>query len=175
MTRKLTCLAGLVVALGMALGPAFAMFPVADLGRVGYQAELQYGSLTSGAGGAPGIGMSDYLIRSSSHADIEFFGNYLIVRGRYTDLTGSILPEVATGIHVHHDPALYHLNTRIGAVAHTGGADGTFEGAVYLTPEQQTMLAEGRLYLDIHTHALPQGELHGWIVAVEPPPTAARR
>lgn len=173
--RRLTLLAGLVVTI-MVFATAFAMVPSSDFGGAAYEVRLDYSTLTEEAWQAPGIGMGDFLYRGSSHADLEYIGNYLVVHGSYIGLAGAILPEVETGIHVHHDPALDDLGTLVGSLAHTGGVSGTFEGAVYLTPEQQTMLVEGRLFLDIHTTAFPEGEMRGWVVPSEVagPTTASR-
>ncbi|MEJ2288785.1 MAG: CHRD domain-containing protein [Deinococcales bacterium] len=172
MIRKITCLTGLLILLGMALCAAPVMFP--QDGTIStYAVTMHYGALEPGDAGTPGI--EDFPYRGYAIAEAELQGNFLFVHGSYGYLAGPILPEVANGIHIHHDPALYHLDTIVAGIANEGLDMGTFEDAVYLTPEQQQMLVEGRLYMDIHTTAYPGGEVRGMIVAVPELPLVAAR
>ena len=171
MIRKITCLTGLAVALGMALSVALAMFP--QDGTIStYAVTMHYGSLAPGEPGTPSNG--DFPYRGSAIAEAELVGNFLFVHGWYGYLAGPILPEVANGIHIHHDPALYHLDTLVAGIENDGQDAGLFRAAVYLTPEQQQMLVEGRLYMDVHTTAFPEGELRGMLLATEPIPEQIR-
>jgi len=173
MIRKVTCLTALAVVLGLALSTALAMIP--QDGTVStYAVTMQYGSLVPGEPGTPGLGKGDVPYRGSAVAEAELVGNFLYVHGWYGYLAGSILPEVATGIHIHHDPALYHLDTLVAGIENEGQQAGLFHGAVYLTPEQQQMLTEGRLYMDVHTTAFPEGELRGMFTATKPIPADLR-
>ena len=171
MIRKITCLTGLLVVLGIALSAAPVMFP--QDGTIStYAVTMHYGSLTPGDAGTAGI--EDFPYRGSAIAEAELVGNFLYVHGWYGYLAGPILPEVANGVHIHHDPALYHLDTLIAGIENDGQDAGLFRAVVYLTPEQQQMLVEGRLYMDVHTTAFPEGELRGMFVATEPIPAEIR-
>ena len=41
---------------------------------------------------------------------------------------------------------------------------GTFSGNVELTQEQVQRLRQGRLYIQIHSEAAPEGNLWGWLL-----------
>lgn len=163
MLRKFTCLATLGALICLVAGAAARDVPLGDSGTH-YTATLSYGALTPLETRGPGIGMSDFRYRGTAHAELTLVGDYLFVEGSYTRLSGEILPEIAKGIHIHHDPAMYHLDTLIGGIENEGRTEGRFEDAVRLTPEQRAMLTEGRLYMDIHTTAFPDGELRGMVV-----------
>ena len=42
--------------------------------------------------------------------------------------------------------------------------NGTFSGNVELTQEQVQRLRQGRLYIQIHSEAAPEGNLWGWLL-----------
>ena len=174
MIRKVMCLTALLVVLGMALSAAPVMFP--QDGTIStYAVTMHYGALSPGDAGTQGLGMGDFRpYRGYAIAEAELQGNFLFVHGSYGYLAGPILPEIANGIHIHHDPALYHLDTLVAGLDNDGQDAGLFRATVYLTPEQQQMLAEGRLYMDVHTTAFPEGELRGMFVATEPIPAEIR-
>ncbi|MEJ2357060.1 MAG: CHRD domain-containing protein [Deinococcales bacterium] len=174
MIRRVTCLTILAIVAALVASFAFAKFPQ-DFTTTHYRVAMSRDALLPAEMVGPGIGMSDFLYRGAAYAEIDLVGNYLFVTGTFGDLTGQFLPEVANGIHIHHDPALYHLDTIVAGIANEGLDMGTFEDAVYLTPEQQQMLVEGRLYMDIHTTAYPGGEVRGMIVAVPELPLVAAR
>lgn len=165
MIRRITCLSILAVLLGLLASMALAKFPK-DFTTSQYTTAMHYGSLIPAENQGPGIGMSDFRYHGTARAELELVGNMLLVQGTYSQLTGPILPDVANGIHIHHDPGLYHLDTIVAGIANEGAGAGVFEDAVYLTPEQQQMLVEGRLYMDIHTTVFPEGEVRGLIVAI---------
>ena len=171
MIRKVTCLTGLVLALGMVLSVALAMIP--QDGTVStFAVTMHCGALGPGDAGTPGI--EEFPYRGRAVADAELVGNFLFVHGWYGYLAGPILPDVANGVHIHHDPALYHLETLVAGIENDGQDAGLFRATVYLTTEQQQMLVEGRLYMDVHTTAFPEGELRGMFVATEPIPAEIR-
>ena len=46
----------------------------------------------------------------------------------------------------------------------TPGVDGTVTGRVDLTPDQATALAQGRVYVQLHSEKAPDGNLWGWLL-----------
>ena len=170
MIRRVMCLSILAIVAGLVASLAFAKMPK-EFTTSRYTAAMHYDPLIPAEMRGPGTGMSDFRYQGAAHADLELVGNHLFVKGTYASLAGPILAEVANGVHIHHDPALYHLDTIVAGIANQGLDIGTFEDAVYLTPEQQQMLVDGRLYMDVHTTAFPEGEVRGMILAVEEAPT----
>lgn len=157
MARRVAWTAGLALVLGMVLCFGLAREPT-----VLYEANLQCGSLASADLGSQC--MSDPLSRGTAWVQAWVEGDVLTVRGEYRGLEGAITPEPALGVHVHHDPGTYHLDTLVHGLTNDGGTTGTFTGLVHLTPAYRAMLADGRMYIDIHTTAFPEGELKGMLI-----------
>lgn len=158
MVRRMMSICGLAVALTFVVGVLTAAEPVTV-----YQANLMCGDLASGDLGS--MCMSDPFSRGVGWAQGWVEGDVLFIRGQYRDLTGPVMKDVALGVHLHHDPATYHVDTLIRGFANNGGTSGTFEAAIPLTDAYRAMLDDGRLYIDIHTTAFPEGELKGMLVA----------
>ncbi|HKI56624.1 MAG TPA: CHRD domain-containing protein [Trueperaceae bacterium] len=168
MIRKIAWLSAMIATLAVVVGIGYAIEP-GGTAPARYLVTMHYGGFGPADRLELGTGMSDNLFHGSASAQLELVGNRLSVHGSYADLRDAILPEVAYGIHIHHDPALYHLDTIVAGLQNDGQNHGSFGGDVYLTSEQQLMLAQGRLYMDVHTAAFPQGELRGMILPVEEP------
>jgi len=183
MIRRTTFVVSAVIVLTLATAFCFAREPVLDVGApVYYQVTMHYGGLGPDEQGPPAIdtGMSDPLFRGTAAARLELVGSQLMVRGVYARLGGYVLTDVAEGVHLHHDPAIFHLDTLVAGLMNEGGDEGAFSGSLDLTPQQQLMLFQGRMYMDVHTTAMPEGELRGLVVPARaqapllPLPLAAR-
>jgi hypothetical protein len=164
MIRRITCIASASMLLAVASAVVFAMEPSSAQTPVFYQVTMAYGGFGPAGPGTPDVGMSDSLFRGTATAQLGLVGNELVVRGRYARLKGPILADVAEGIHIHHDPGLFHLETIVAGLPNSGQDEGMFVGTTVLTNNELQMLAQGRLYMDIHTTAFPEGELRGMIV-----------
>lgn len=101
-------------------------------------------------------------------------GDRLVVRGDYSNLTSPLRdyatdplnppnPKVTSGVHIHqgastaNGPFQYALDVS----PIESGLQGRFMGEYTLTAEQLQALANGRLYMDIHTKQNRAGELRG--------------
>ncbi|MFK7893408.1 MAG: CHRD domain-containing protein [Granulosicoccus sp.] len=95
-------------------------------------------------------------------------GNLTIARSGSGAISGSVsvsgLTGPATAAHIHRGFGGTNGGVEL---ALTGNEDGTLlsvpDGSV-LTPEQLTALAEGELYINVHTAANPGGEVRGQII-----------
>lgn len=100
-------------------------------------------------------------------------GDRLVIRGDFSQLTSSLRdyttdplnppnPNITSGVHIHrgtpdqNGPFQYALTVEM-----RGDTAGRFRGEYTLTPEQKQALANGQLYLDIHTKQNRAGELRG--------------
>lgn len=69
----------------------------------------------------------------------------------------------ATGAHFH-GPALGGANAGVQVnIGDISGLDSPMNGSALLTPEQATSLLDGRMYINIHTEANPNGEIRGQV------------
>lgn len=101
-------------------------------------------------------------------------GNRLIVRGSFKRLSSAPRdyasdpidppnPSITSAFHIHlgdphgNGPFQYALNVTLGDTGRGGSAAGEYT----LTPEQKQALADGCLYVDIHTTKNRGGELRG--------------
>lgn len=101
-------------------------------------------------------------------------GDRLIVRGDFSNLSSPLRdyatdplnppnPNVTSGVHIHrgepsgNGPFQYALQVSPGE----SGLRGRFMGEYTLTSEQLQALANGKLYVDIHTKQNRAGELRG--------------
>jgi hypothetical protein len=57
--------------------------------------------------------------------------------------------------------------TRIGDLTVSGETSGTISGSLELTREQIADLAASRFYIQLHSQKAPEGNLWGWLFAVE--------
>jgi len=86
-------------------------------------------------------------------------GGRLRISGSFSGLRGP-----ATAAWLHEGPAMGVRGTALFELAVAGGAQGTFSGEVELSGEQLAGLRQGRLYIQIHSEAAPEGNLWGWLL-----------
>ena len=94
--------------------------------------------------------------------------NLLSVSGSYSGLVAN-----ATAAHVHGLAAAGVNAGVIFSTPPTGGTTGTFAGSGTLTATQEVGLFNNQTYINVHTAALPGGEIRGQIIVPEPAATAA--
>ena len=63
----------------------------------------------------------------------------------------------------------------IGDLTATAATSGTITGSIELTKEQVDDLADGRLYVQLHSEKAPDGNLWGWLFAVREERTGSNR
>jgi hypothetical protein len=107
-------------------------------------------------------------------AGAALMGDRLVVRGDFSNLTSSLRdystdpvnppnPNITSGVHIHqgeptiNGPFQYALEVMLDQT----GKGGRFAGEYTLTSEQMQALADGMLYMDIHTTQNRGGELRG--------------
>jgi hypothetical protein len=159
MARGLARLLAPALLLGVVLTTAMAQPP--EAGSVVYEAHLSCCDIATGRETLAAVVSSAAGSRAWVQAYVE--GNDLVLYGTYSGLSSPIRTDLAEGVHLHHDPGMYHLDTLIRGLQSTWGTEGTFQGRVALTPEYRTMLELQRMYVDIHTTDYPEGEIHGML------------
>ena len=161
MTRRATWLAGVAMLAGLLCVVVRAAPPP---GIVVYEARLQCADLITGNRGV--ASMSEINARPAAWVQAYVDGEELVIHGSYGDLSSPVTPDLASGVHLHHDPAAYHVDTLVRGLPNEGGTTGMVHARLRLTPDYRTMLETGRMYVDIHTAAYPEGELRGMLVPV---------
>ena len=89
-------------------------------------------------------------------------GSTLTVTGTYTGLR-----TASTVARVHRSPRTAMRGTPIGDLKVTPGTSGAIAGSLELTKEQVDDLANGRLYVQLHSEKAPDGNLWGWLLMPE--------
>jgi len=86
--------------------------------------------------------------------------------GRRLSVTGSFagLKAPATVAHLHLGPALGIRGAPVLDLTVDQAVAGTFSGQWQLTAEQVQALGDGRVYIQIHSQAAPEGNLWGWLL-----------
>lgn len=113
---------------------------------------------TAATGMAVGALMGDRLMVKG-----EFSGLSSALRDYATDPVDPPNPKITSAVHVHrgdasqNGPFQYPLTVTLDMT----GMAGKFTGEYALTPEQLQALADGKLYIDIHTKQNRAGELRG--------------
>ncbi|MEJ2666107.1 MAG: CHRD domain-containing protein [Deinococcales bacterium] len=157
--RHLISVVALALAFGLALSAAQAQT------QIKYVADLGYLSSDSDAGCHA---YQDAFCRAYGRVEAVVEGGFLVIQGHYDGLSSPVQTELAQGVHLHRDVELYHLDTLIRGLQNNGTAGGWILAAIYLTPHYELMLAEGRMYVDIHTMAYPDGEIRGMLRPITP-------
>lgn len=157
--RHLFRVVGLALAFGLALSAAHAQT------QVRYVADLGYLSQASNEGCHA---YQDAFCSASGYVEAVVEGGFLVIQGHYGDLSSPVNTELAEGVHLHRDLGLYHLDTLIRGLQNGASTGGYILATIYLTPDYELMLAEGRMYVDIHTTAYPEGEIRGILRPVMP-------
>ena len=86
-------------------------------------------------------------------------GGRLRISGSFSGLHGP-----ATAAWVHESPTMGVRGAALFELAVAGGVQGTFSGEVELSAGQLASLRQGRLYIQIHSEAAPEGNLWGWLL-----------
>ena len=86
----------------------------------------------------------------------------LTLTGTYTGLR-----TPATVARLHRGPRTAMRGPAIGDLKLTVGTSGTITGSIELSKEQVDDLANGRLYVQLHSEKAPEGNLWGWLLVPE--------
>ena len=144
MTRRFVLLAALMVVVSMA--------------PVGAQAR-QYRTRLSPV--ALDVAMQATIAGSGS-VTATLNGTTLTLTGNYTGLR-----TASTVARVHRSPRTAMRGPAIGDLKVTPGTSGTISGTLELTNDRVDDLANGRLYIQLHSEKAPDGNLWGWLLLQE--------
>ena len=86
-------------------------------------------------------------------------GSELTIAGSYEGLQGA-----ANAAYLHESPVTGVRGPSILDVDVSGGVEGSISATLELTPEQVAALRDGRLYIQVHSEAAPEGNLWGWLL-----------
>jgi len=89
-------------------------------------------------------------------------GSTLTLSGTYKDLK-----TAATVVRLHRGPRIAMRGPAIADLKASGGTAGTITATIELTKEQLDDLANGRLYVQLHSEKAPEGNLWGWLFPQE--------
>mgnify|MGYP001592736142 CR=1 FL=1 len=89
-------------------------------------------------------------------------GTTLTLTGNYSGLR-----TASTVARVHRGPRTAMRGPAIGDLKVTPGTSGTIAGTLELTKEQVDDLANGRLYIQLHSDKAPDGNIWGWLLPQE--------
>ena len=97
-------------------------------------------------------------ITGQGRATAVLDGSELTIAGSFEGLQG---PANAARIHLSpvtgvRGPAILDLEV-------SGGVDGSISATLELTSDQAAALRDGRLYIQVHSEAAPEGNLWGWL------------
>lgn len=88
-------------------------------------------------------------------------GRTLVLSGRFSGLR-----TAATIARLHLSAVRGMRGAAVADLTVTPAVEGTVTGRVDLTPDQATALAQGRLYVQVHSEKAPDGNLWGWLLVV---------
>jgi hypothetical protein len=101
-------------------------------------------------------------IAGSGSVTATLNGTTLTLTGNYTGLK-----TASTVARVHRSPRTAMRGPAIGDLKVTPGTSGTISGTLELTKDQVDDLANGRLYVQLHSEKAPDGNLWGWLLPQE--------
>lgn len=101
-------------------------------------------------------------IAGSGSVTATLNGTTLTLTGNYAGLK-----TASTVARVHRSPRTAMRGTPIGELKVTPGMSGTITGTLELTSDQVDDLANGRLYVQLHSEKAPDGNLWGWLLPLE--------
>ncbi len=101
-------------------------------------------------------------VAGSGSVTATLTGTTLTLNGTYKDLK-----TAATAVRLHRGPRIAMRGPAIAELKASGGTSGTIAGTVELTKEQVDDLANGRLYIQLHSEKAPEGNLWGWLLTQE--------
>jgi len=89
-----------------------------------------------------------------------------VLDGARLEVTGTFagMLSPATVAHLHSGPAMGIRGPVMLELDVDHAAAGSFSGDWQLTREQRQALLEGRVYLQIHSESVPDGNLWGWLL-----------
>ena len=102
------------------------------------------------------------VIAGSGVATATLKGTTLTISGTFSGLK---TPATVARLHRSAKPGM--RGAAIGDLTVTGETSGTIAGSIELTKEQITDLPAGRFYVQLHSQKAPDGNLWGWLFAVE--------
>lgn len=98
-------------------------------------------------------------IAGSGSVTATLDGTTLTLTGTYAGLK-----TASTVARVHRGPRTAMRGPAIGDLEITPGTSGSMAGKLELTKEQVDDLAQGRLYIQLHSEKAPEGNLWGWLL-----------
>lgn len=101
-------------------------------------------------------------IAGSGSATATLKGSTLTITGTFSGLK-----TAATVARLHRSPKPGMRGAPIGDLTATAGTNGTITGSIELSKAQIDDLPAGRLYIQLHSQKAPDGNLWGWLFAVE--------
>jgi hypothetical protein len=101
-------------------------------------------------------------IAGSGSVTATLSGTTLTLTGNYTGLK-----TASTVARLHRSPRTAMRGPAIGDLTITPGMGGTIAGTLELTKQQVDDLANGRLYVQLHSEKAPDGNLWGWLLPQE--------
>jgi hypothetical protein len=100
-------------------------------------------------------------ITGSGSATATLAGRSLTVRGSFEGMkTPATIAQIHLGPRGVRGPVMFDLTA-------TKATSGTVSGVFTLTPEQVEAVKGGRFYIQIHSEQAADGNLWGWLLAVE--------
>lgn len=106
-------------------------------------------------------------IEARTSADVKGSGTATaVLDGTRLTITGTFggLQSAATHGAVHESPVRAVRGPSIAEFTVPSAQNGTFSAALDLTPQQIQTLAQGRIYVQIHSAGAPDGNLWGWLL-----------
>lgn len=97
--------------------------------------------------------------KGAGSATAALSGTTLTVNGSFTGLQGA-----ATVARLHEGPATGVRGAAVADFTVPQAASGSFTATFTLSAAQAESLRQGRLYLQIHSAAAPDGNLWGWLL-----------
>ena len=101
-------------------------------------------------------------VAGSGSATATLKGSTLSVTGTFSGLK-----TAATAARLHRSAKTGMRGAPIADLTVTTETSGSINGTIELTKEQIADLAAGRLYIQLHSQKAPDGNLWGWLLAVE--------
>jgi hypothetical protein len=101
-------------------------------------------------------------VAGSGAATAEFNGKTLTIAGKFDGLLSP-----ATAVHLDRGVAKGVRGKPVASLQFTGTTEGTISGTIELTSSQLDDLKQGRLYIQIDSEKVPDGNLWGWILPGE--------
>jgi hypothetical protein len=101
-------------------------------------------------------------IAGSGAVTATLTGTTLTLTGTFTGLR-----TPSTVVRLHRSPRTAMRGPAIADLKATIGTSGTISGSTELSQEQVDDLANGRLYVQLHSEKAPEGNLWGWLLVPE--------